>query len=51
MCLVCDKVFTNESMKPCKLLEHLMKKNSDKADKSLAYLQFLRDQFQKTENH
>ena len=25
MCLVCDKVFTNDSMKPCKLSEHLKK--------------------------
>ena len=47
MCLMCDKVFTNESMKPCKLLEHLTKKHYDKADKSLSYFQFLRDQFQK----
>ena len=45
MCLVCDKVFTNDSMKPCKLSEHLTKKHSDKADKSLSYFQILRDQF------
>ncbi|XP_037122184.1 protein ZBED8-like [Syngnathus acus] len=43
MCLLCDRVFSNEAMKPSRLLEHLKKMHSDKADKNLAYLQSLRD--------
>ena len=31
MCLVCDEVFTNDSMKPCKLSEQLTKKHSEKS--------------------
>ena len=46
MCLLCEKVFSNEAMKPSRLLEHL-KKNSDKAHKNIAYFQSLREKFQK----
>ena len=47
MCLLCEKVFSNEAMKPSRLLEHLTKKHSDKADKNIAYFQSLREKFQK----
>ena len=47
MCLMCDRVFTNEAMKPSRLLDHLTKIHPDKADKSLAYFQSLRYNFQK----
>ena len=47
MYLLCEKVFSNEAMKPSRLLEHLTKMHSDKADKNLAYFQSLRENFQK----
>lgn len=47
MCLLCDRVFSNEAMKPSRLLEHLKKMHSDKADKNLAYFQSLRDNVRK----
>ena len=47
MCLLCEKVFSNEAMKPSRLLEHLTKIHSDKVDKNIAYFQSLREKFQK----
>ena len=47
MCLLCEKVFSNEVMKPSRLLEHLTKIHSDKVDKKIAYFQSLREKFQK----
>lgn len=47
MCLLCERVFSNEAMKPSRLLEHLKKIHSDKADKNLAYFQSLRENLQK----
>ena len=52
MCLVCEKNFSNEVMKPSRLLEHLQKIHPDKSGKTLAFFHSLRDQFlmQKTMN-
>uniref|UniRef100_A0A5S6Q3Q7 DUF4371 domain-containing protein n=1 Tax=Trichuris muris TaxID=70415 RepID=A0A5S6Q3Q7_TRIMR len=47
LCLICEKVFSNESMKPSRLLDHLKKMHADKACKDLSYFQSLRDQFRK----
>ena len=47
MCLLHEKVFSNEAMKPSRLFEHLTKMHSDKADKNVAYFQSLREKFQK----
>ena len=47
MCLVCEKNFSNEAMKPFRLLEHLQKIHSDKSGKTLAFFHSLRDQFLK----
>ena len=47
MCLLCENVFSNEAMKPSRLLEHLTKKHSDKADKDITYFKSLREKFQK----
>ena len=33
MCLVCEKNFSNEAMKPSRLLEHLQKIHRDKSGK------------------
>ena len=47
MCLLCEKVFSNEAMKPSRLLEHLTKKRSDKADKDITNFKSHREKFQK----
>ena len=41
MCLLCNKVFPNDSMKPCTLQNHFTKVHSNHADKDLAYFQNL----------
>lgn len=41
MCLICQKVFSNEAMKPSRLQEHLNKMHADKKDKELFYFQGL----------
>ena len=45
MCLLCEKYFSNEAMKPSR--EHLQTIHPDKAGKTLAFFQSLRDQFLK----
>lgn len=47
MCLVCEKIFSNEAMKPSRLFEHLHKIHPDKSGKTLAFFQSLRDQLLK----
>ena len=47
MCLLCEKTFANETMKPLRLLDHFKKVHPDKKDNSLAYFQTLRDRMQK----
>ena len=47
MCLICEKVFSNEAMKHSRLIEHLKKAHPDKADKNLSFYQSLCDKFQK----
>ena len=47
MCLVCEKTFSNESMKPSRLSEHLQKVHPDKMGRDSAYFQSLRDKFEK----
>lgn len=41
MCLICHRTLTNDSMKACKLQEHLNKVHADKKDKDLSYFQDL----------
>ena len=43
MCLLCEKVFSNEVMKPSRLLEHLTKIHPDKADNDMAYFKSLQE--------
>ena len=47
MCLLCEKTFSNEAMKPLRLLDHYKKIHPDKKDNILAYFQSLRDKMQK----
>lgn len=46
-CLLCSREFSNEAMKPCKLLGHLTKVHPERKDKDLSYFQALRDRFSK----
>ena len=45
--LLCEKVFSNEAMKPSRLKEHLTTMHSDKASKSVSYIQSLSSAFSK----
>ena len=48
MCLVCEKKnFSNEAMKPSRLIKHLQKIHPDKSGKTLAFFHSLSDQFLK----
>ena len=47
MCLVCGKSFSNEAMKPSRLLDHLKNKHADKKDKPVSFFQDLKDKFEK----
>ena len=45
MCLVCEKNFSNEAMKPSRLLEQLQKIHPDKSGKTLVFFHSLQDLF------
>lgn len=48
MCLLCNKTLSNDSMKPSKLKEHLIKIHSDKKDKDLTFFQTVKEKYLKT---
>ena len=45
LCLLCEKVFTNEAMKPSRLSDHLKKIHPDKIKENLKYFKAFRDKF------
>ncbi|CDW61102.1 hypothetical protein TTRE_0000953001 [Trichuris trichiura] len=45
MCLLCERKFSNESMRPCMMVKHLHNIHPDKANKNLAYFQSLHERF------
>lgn len=47
MCLVCEKTFSNEAMKPSRMSEHLRRVHPECADKGVTFFQSLRDQLRK----
>ena len=47
MCLLCEKTFSDEAIKPSRVLDHFKKIHPDKKNNSLAYFQSLRDRMQK----
>uniref|UniRef100_A0A5S6Q3M5 DUF4371 domain-containing protein n=1 Tax=Trichuris muris TaxID=70415 RepID=A0A5S6Q3M5_TRIMR len=47
MCVICERVLSNESMKPSRLKEHLAKVHPEKRGKDLAYFRELRDKILK----
>ncbi|XP_067130586.1 SCAN domain-containing protein 3-like [Centruroides vittatus] len=42
MCLLCNQVFSNEAMKPSRMIEHLKRKHPDKQDKDIEYFENLK---------
>lgn len=44
MCLICQRVFSNEAMKPSRLQEHLTKIHPDRKDRNLSYFEMLKEQ-------
>ncbi|KAE9523112.1 hypothetical protein AGLY_016499 [Aphis glycines] len=47
MCLLCNRVLSNEAMKPSRLQEHLQKIHPDKQNKNLLFFTNIRDKFLK----
>ncbi|XP_050528101.1 SCAN domain-containing protein 3-like [Daktulosphaira vitifoliae] len=46
-CLMCEKTFSNEAMKPSRLKDHLSKIHSDKLEKPLSFFQALEAKIEK----
>ena len=47
MCLICEKTFTNEGMKPSRMINHLKAKHHEKINKDVAYFRDLKVRFEK----
>jgi len=47
MCLLCNKVLSNDAMKSSKLKDHLKRCHPEKTRKDLKYFQTLKENFQK----
>ncbi|GFX70450.1 SCAN domain-containing protein 3 [Trichonephila clavipes] len=47
MCLLCNRVLSNDAMKPSKLEDHLRRCHPDKRSKDLKYFQILKEKLQK----
>ena len=45
LCLICGKSFSNEAMKPSRLIEHLYKMHSNKKDCDISYFTNLQENF------
>lgn len=47
LCLMCEKTFSNEAMKPSRLLEHLQRVHPDKKNHDLSFFEKLRESFER----
>ncbi|KAL4135434.1 hypothetical protein QTP88_007043 [Uroleucon formosanum] len=47
LCLICEKTFSNEAMKPSRMKDHLSKIHSDKLEKPLSFFQALKAKIEK----
>ena len=47
LCLIREKTFTNEGMKPSRIIDHLKAKHPEKANKNFAYFRDLKVKFEK----
>lgn len=45
LCLLCEKTFSNEAMKPSRMLEHLKRIHPDKVEKNLDYFRQIKNNF------
>lgn len=43
MCLLCEKTFSNDAMKPAKMMDHLERIHFDKKDKDIEYFKMLKE--------
>jgi len=43
MCLLCEKTFSNDAMKPSKMKDHLERIHSDKKNKDLDFFKMLKE--------
>src|SRR6218665_3831916 len=48
LCLICERVFSNESMKTPRLREHITKIHPDRAAYDVSYFRALKEQFYST---
>ena len=46
-CLICEKTFTNEDMKPSRMINHFKAKHHEKANKDVACFRDLKVRFEK----
>ena len=46
MCVICEKTFSNEAMKPSRMIDHLKVKHPDKVKKDINYFRELKVKFQ-----
>lgn len=46
MCLICQKTFSNEAMKPSRLQYHFNKIHPDKKDKDVTYFQDMKKKYE-----
>ena len=46
-CLICEKSYSNEAMKPSRMTEHLKKMHPEKAGKDLSFFKTLKELFDK----
>ena len=45
MCLLCEKTFSNDAMKPAKMMDHLERIHFDKKNKGIEYFKMLKERF------
>lgn len=50
LCLLCEKTFSNDAMKPAKMKDHLERVHSDKKNKDLDYFKTLKEKFKNQSN-
>lgn len=48
ICLLCNKVLSNDTMKPSKLEDHLRRGHPDKIGNDLYYFQALKEKYEET---
>jgi len=47
LCLICEKIFSDEAMKPSRIKDDFIKKHQDKSNKNILYSNDLKNKFEK----